>query len=107
MYFLIEFFKVQGDDKLEVTPDVAESGFVVGLSGVPLTCRVTLTCIGLRKTDDSGADKNGGDVSSTPPIESPADALPLKPCLDALAELRRAKWYQVRDYREVFIFALH
>lgn len=28
--------------------------------------------------------------------ERPSDALPLEPCLRALAELRHAKWYQVR-----------
>lgn len=36
------------------------------------------------------------DETAATTFEKPADALPVKPCLNALAELRHAKWYQVR-----------
>ncbi|KAH7727716.1 DZF family protein [Aphelenchoides avenae] len=71
-----------------------KSALVVSLSGVDVTCHVTLTSPVLREGESAPAGEGG----AAPPtdVEKPADALPVEPCLKALAELRHAKWYQVK-----------
>lgn len=52
-----------------------------------MVCRVTLTCVALRDPETV--------VEGAPALETPKDPLPKEPCLEALAQLRHAKWYQV------------
>jgi hypothetical protein len=67
-----------------VTERAAESSLYISLPGNQIICRVTLTCVALR------------DPETGVTLEIPADPLPKEPCLEALAQLRHAKWYQVR-----------
>jgi zinc finger RNA-binding protein len=62
---------------------------LVEVSGFEVQVRITLTCPTMREFEGKA---NEGRAEK----ELPKDCLPLAPCLAALAELRRAKWYQAR-----------
>jgi zinc finger RNA-binding protein len=79
-----EFAQKAGDEKPNVTERAAESSLYISLPGNQIICRVTLTCVALR------------DPETGVTLENPADPLPKEPCLEALAQLRHAKWYQVK-----------
>lgn len=78
---------------LIVEPKIEDSAFVASLSGIPVSCKVILTCVGLRESPTTAGD---GGTAAPASIEKPPDALPFTPCLNALAELRHAKFYQVK-----------
>ena len=74
-------------DKLSVSTDIDIANFTVKVEGFPTIVKVALTCPTMREYEGSNAKASE---------ELPKDHLPLEPCLAALAELRRAKWYQAK-----------
>jgi hypothetical protein len=76
---------------------VDESSILISLSTIPsFECRMMLTSVSLRE----GNQATEGTIK-TEEQTLPADPLPKDPCLNALAELRHAKYYQVFwDYRK-------
>lgn len=108
IYFIFKFyhpqpFQVPKDDQLTVKEMVQDAALVVSLKSIAPSCRVTFTSVSLR---------DGGEIPVQPaPTETgaanpeaakeaneekpPLDPLPKEPCLQALAELRHAKFYQV------------
>ncbi|KAI1709057.1 DZF domain-containing protein [Ditylenchus destructor] len=86
-----QYIEKEESESLNVFPKPDESCFFVNLNSHPVKCRVTLTCVSVRE-----ATPADGSTTSTVLDQKPADALPVQHCLKALAELRHAKWYQVK-----------
>uniref|UniRef100_A0A914Y7N7 DZF domain-containing protein n=1 Tax=Panagrolaimus superbus TaxID=310955 RepID=A0A914Y7N7_9BILA len=86
---LPEHFDVAYKEKLTVTPVYEASRFLVEVGGFDIQIRITLTCPTMREYEGKGNESRAAK-------ELPKDCLPLAPCLAALAELRRAKWYQAK-----------
>ena len=90
-----ELFKkhadVQPPDELTVVDKVEDSAIYVTLSGIGVTAKVTLTCVLLRE----GNQQQQTAAADGAAADTPTDPLPNGPCLNALAELRHAKFYQV------------
>jgi hypothetical protein len=76
-------FKIHDDEQLVVSEMTGESAISVSISSIPFKCRITLTSVLLREVDSSDN------------VDDQIDLLPRGPCLNALAELRHAKFYQV------------
>uniref|UniRef100_A0A183CYH0 DZF domain-containing protein n=1 Tax=Gongylonema pulchrum TaxID=637853 RepID=A0A183CYH0_9BILA len=66
-------------------------------SNSDMICRITLTSVLLRE-DHVTAEGDGATAAAAAGAKAapPKDPLPKVPCLEALAELRHAKWFQVR-----------
>ncbi|KAH7724590.1 DZF family protein [Aphelenchoides avenae] len=79
----LEFGQVSNDGPVSVSEHAEQSAIHVTMGDYQ--CCVYLTSV-LVRANATGESKN----------ESPEDALPVEPCLKALAELRHAKWYQVK-----------
>lgn len=86
-----QYVEKEESESLNIFPKPDESCFFVHLNSHSVKCRVTMTCVSVREA--APAD---GSTTSTVLEQKPADALPVQPCLKALAELRHAKWYQVK-----------
>jgi hypothetical protein len=76
-------FKIPDDEQLVISEMVEESAISVSINSVPFTCRITLTSVLLREVDLSDN------------VDEQVELLPRSPCLNALAELRHTKYYQV------------
>ncbi|VDN01120.1 unnamed protein product [Thelazia callipaeda] len=71
-----------------------ESAFLLKHSSSDVICRVVFTCISLR--EEHLGEGDGTTAAAGLKLVPPKDPLPKVPCLEGLAELRHAKWYQVR-----------
>ncbi|XP_064608008.1 zinc finger RNA-binding protein-like isoform X2 [Liolophura sinensis] len=79
------------EDKYEVKRCVEEAAIIVSNDTEPKTsCTITLTSPIMRET--ATAEASGETVST----KDPPDVLDRLKCLDALAALRHAKWFQAR-----------
>ncbi|VDK80238.1 unnamed protein product [Litomosoides sigmodontis] len=72
-----------------------ESALLLKHSNSDMICRVVLTCVLLREEHAAG-EGDGATAAAGAKATPPKDPLPKVPCLEALAELRHAKWFQVR-----------
>uniref|UniRef100_A0A8D3BJG3 Zinc finger RNA-binding protein n=1 Tax=Scophthalmus maximus TaxID=52904 RepID=A0A8D3BJG3_SCOMX len=79
-------------EKYEVQGSVQEAAIIL-TSGAEPKMQVTITLTSPVIREESGRD---GDVTSGM-VKDPADVLDRQKCLDALAALRHAKWFQVRN----------
>jgi zinc finger RNA-binding protein len=86
---LPETFDVAYKEKLTITPVYEAARFLVEVGGFDIQVRITLTCPTMREYEGKGNETRAAKELSK-------DTLPLAPCLAALAELRRAKWYQAK-----------
>lgn len=91
-----ELFKksaeLSANEELTVEEMVDESSILISLSTIPsFECRMMLTSVSLRE----GNQATEGTIK-TEEQTLPTDPLPKDPCLNALAELRHAKYYQVK-----------
>ncbi|XP_048368222.1 spermatid perinuclear RNA-binding protein isoform X2 [Sphaerodactylus townsendi] len=78
------------EEKYHVEHHVDEAAIVIrSTKELPLTLKVTLTSPLIR---DEAEKKNGDSVA----MKDPPDLLDRQKCLDALASLRHAKWFQAR-----------
>nr|XP_056716027.1 spermatid perinuclear RNA-binding protein isoform X2 [Euleptes europaea] len=78
------------EEKYHVEHHVDEAAIVIrSTKELPLTLKVTLTSPRIR---DEAEKKNGDSVA----MKDPPDLLDRQKCLDALASLRHAKWFQAR-----------
>uniref|UniRef100_A0A8C6M300 Zinc finger RNA-binding protein n=1 Tax=Nothobranchius furzeri TaxID=105023 RepID=A0A8C6M300_NOTFU len=78
-------------EKYEVKASIPEAAIILtSLSESKMQVTITLTSPVIR--EDAGRD---GDVTSGM-VKDPADVLDRQKCLDALAALRHAKWFQAR-----------
>ncbi|XP_067666899.1 zinc finger RNA-binding protein-like isoform X3 [Haliotis asinina] len=78
------------DEKFEVKRCVEEAAIIVSnTKEPPTTCTVTLTSPVMRESTAT----EGGETLS---VKDPPDVLDRHKCLDALAALRHAKWFQAR-----------
>ncbi|KAI0215020.1 Zinc finger RNA-binding protein [Lamellibrachia satsuma] len=83
---------VSPDDKFEVKICVEEAAVIVSAAKEPKTvCTITFTSPVMR--DDTTGATEGEGVSSK---LDPPDVLDRQKCLEALAALRHAKWFQAR-----------
>uniref|UniRef100_A0A8D3D5X1 Zinc finger RNA-binding protein n=1 Tax=Scophthalmus maximus TaxID=52904 RepID=A0A8D3D5X1_SCOMX len=78
-------------EKYEVQGSVQEAAIIL-TSGAEPKMQVTITLTSPVIREESGRD---GDVTSGM-VKDPADVLDRQKCLDALAALRHAKWFQAR-----------
>uniref|UniRef100_A0A8D0C693 Spermatid perinuclear RNA binding protein n=1 Tax=Salvator merianae TaxID=96440 RepID=A0A8D0C693_SALMN len=79
------------EEKYHVEHHVKEAAiFIRSTRDLPLTLKVTLTSPLIR---DEAEKKDGVD---SVPMKDPPDLLDRQKCLDALASLRHAKWFQAR-----------
>ncbi|XP_037633018.1 zinc finger RNA-binding protein isoform X1 [Sebastes umbrosus] len=78
-------------EKYEVSGSVQEAAIIL-TSGVEPKMQVTITLTSPVIREETGRD---GDVTSGM-VKDPADVLDRQKCLDALAALRHAKWFQAR-----------
>ncbi|XP_048368223.1 spermatid perinuclear RNA-binding protein isoform X3 [Sphaerodactylus townsendi] len=79
------------EEKYHVEHHVDEAAIVIrSTKELPLTLKVTLTSPLIR---DEAEKKNGVDSVA---MKDPPDLLDRQKCLDALASLRHAKWFQAR-----------
>uniref|UniRef100_A0A183C7H0 DZF domain-containing protein n=1 Tax=Globodera pallida TaxID=36090 RepID=A0A183C7H0_GLOPA len=96
---VVEYFQkhaeVASEDQLSVAELLEESAFAVSLGTIPFTCRVTLTCVLLREAQPKAVE-DGTSAASQVEEMTPTDPLPKEPCLNALAELRHAKFFQAK-----------
>ncbi|XP_015273930.1 PREDICTED: spermatid perinuclear RNA-binding protein isoform X2 [Gekko japonicus] len=77
------------EEKYHVEHHVDEAAIIIhSTKELPLTLKVTLTSPLIRDE----AEKNGDSVA----MKDPPDLLDRQKCLDALASLRHAKWFQAR-----------
>uniref|UniRef100_A0AAF5Q2K8 DZF domain-containing protein n=2 Tax=Wuchereria bancrofti TaxID=6293 RepID=A0AAF5Q2K8_WUCBA len=72
-----------------------ESALLLKHSSSDIICRIVLTCVLLREEHAAG-EGDGATAAAGAKGAPPKDPLPKVPCLEALAELRHAKWFQVR-----------
>ncbi|CAG9535610.1 unnamed protein product [Cercopithifilaria johnstoni] len=72
-----------------------ESALLLKHSSSDIICRIVLTCVLLREEHAAG-EGDGATAAAGAKAAPPKDPLPKVPCLEALAELRHAKWFQVR-----------
>ncbi|VIO95229.1 DZF family protein [Brugia malayi] len=72
-----------------------ESALLLKHSNSDIICRIVLTCVLLREEHAAG-EGDGATAAAGAKGAPPKDPLPKVPCLEALAELRHAKWFQVR-----------
>ncbi|KAL3085099.1 hypothetical protein niasHS_010168 [Heterodera schachtii] len=77
-----------GEPYVYIVQKVSESAIFVSQIGVSVDVFVTLTCSAMRQWSP-------GDLDFYP-YEEPPNSLPSGPCLRALAEMRRTKFYQVK-----------
>ncbi|XP_053229254.1 spermatid perinuclear RNA-binding protein isoform X2 [Podarcis raffonei] len=78
------------EEKYHVEHHVGEAAIIIrSTKELPLTLKVTLTSPLIR---DEAEKKDGDSV----PMKDPPDLLDRQKCLDALASLRHAKWFQAR-----------
>ncbi|KAM3825368.1 spermatid perinuclear RNA-binding protein isoform 3-T4 [Vipera latastei] len=78
------------EEKYHIEHHPSEAAIVVrSTTALPLTLRVTLTSPLIRDE----AEKDGVD---SVPVKEPSDLLTRQKCLEALASLRHAKWFQAR-----------
>ncbi|XP_054853795.1 spermatid perinuclear RNA-binding protein isoform X3 [Eublepharis macularius] len=78
------------EEKYQVEHHVDEAAIIIrSTKELPLTLKVTLTSPLIR---DEAEKKNGDSVA----MKDPPDLLDRQKCLDALASLRHAKWFQAR-----------
>ncbi|XP_046400489.1 zinc finger RNA-binding protein isoform X2 [Ischnura elegans] len=86
---------VAPDEKYEVKQCVEEASVIVsGIKEPRITVTITLTSPVMREQLlHEGA---GGDSLSQAQVKDPPDVLDKQKCLDALAALRHAKWFQAR-----------
>ncbi|XP_077163008.1 spermatid perinuclear RNA-binding protein isoform X2 [Paroedura picta] len=78
------------EEKYHVEHHVDEAAIIIrSTTELPLTLKVTLTSPLIR---DEVEKKNGDSVA----MKDPPDLLDRQKCLDALASLRHAKWFQAR-----------
>ncbi|CAL8101229.1 unnamed protein product [Orchesella dallaii] len=92
------FQNVSPDEKYEVTKKLGDAALVVSSSKEPkIEVSVTLTSPLMRTPAATGSDTvvAAGEAQATQ-VKDPADVLDKEKCLDALAELRHAKWFQAR-----------
>ena len=83
---------------MAIVEKIDEAAFIVTLSTIPFECKVTMTSVVLRDGNQpqmSPQQKEGEGEAKVEEELPPIDPLPKHPCLNALAELRRAKFYQV------------
>uniref|UniRef100_A0A8C1TVS4 Zinc finger RNA-binding protein n=1 Tax=Cyprinus carpio TaxID=7962 RepID=A0A8C1TVS4_CYPCA len=81
----------QSPEKYEVKGSVQEAAIILTSSAEPkMQVTVTLTSPVIREENT-----RDGDVTSSM-VKDPADVLDRQKCLDALAALRHAKWFQAR-----------
>ncbi|XP_056314240.1 zinc finger RNA-binding protein isoform X1 [Danio aesculapii] len=78
-------------EKYEVKGSIQESAIILTSCGDP-KMQVTITLTSPIIREESSRD---GDVTSSM-VKDPADVLDRQKCLDALAALRHAKWFQAR-----------
>ncbi|XP_054853793.1 spermatid perinuclear RNA-binding protein isoform X1 [Eublepharis macularius] len=79
------------EEKYQVEHHVDEAAIIIrSTKELPLTLKVTLTSPLIR---DEAEKKNGVDSVA---MKDPPDLLDRQKCLDALASLRHAKWFQAR-----------
>uniref|UniRef100_A0AC34QZ99 DZF domain-containing protein n=1 Tax=Panagrolaimus sp. JU765 TaxID=591449 RepID=A0AC34QZ99_9BILA len=86
---MVENFDPAYKDKIDVAVDYDDAAIVLRVQEFEFYARISLTCVLMRAYEGTVKD------SENKP-ELPLDHLPLIPCLESLAELRRAKWYQAR-----------
>ncbi|KAM6430963.1 spermatid perinuclear RNA-binding protein isoform 2-T4 [Liasis olivaceus] len=78
------------EEKYHIEHHPGEAAIVIrSTTGLPLTLKVTLTSPLIRDE----AEKKDGDSA---PMKDPSDLLNRQKCLEALASLRHAKWFQAR-----------
>jgi hypothetical protein len=86
---------------LLIEEKIDEAAFIVSLSTIPFECKVTMTSVVLREGNQTQPQQKEGESEIKVEEElPPIDPLPKHACLNALAELRRTKFYQVL----IFIF---
>uniref|UniRef100_A0A8C5WYJ5 Spermatid perinuclear RNA-binding protein n=1 Tax=Laticauda laticaudata TaxID=8630 RepID=A0A8C5WYJ5_LATLA len=79
------------EEKYHIEHHPSEAAIVVrSTTGLPLTLKVTLTS---PLTRDEAEKKDGVDSAL---VKEPSDLLSRQKCLEALASLRHAKWFQAR-----------
>ncbi|XP_033750021.1 zinc finger RNA-binding protein-like isoform X2 [Pecten maximus] len=80
------------EETYEVRRCVEEAAIIVTNNKEPkTTCSITLTSPVMRE-----AQLSDGETSATVSVKDPPDVLDRQKCLDALAALRHAKWFQAR-----------
>ncbi|XP_058015244.1 spermatid perinuclear RNA-binding protein isoform X1 [Ahaetulla prasina] len=80
------------EEKYHIEHHPSEAAIVIrSTTGLPLTLKVTLTSPLIR---DEAEKKDG--VDNVPVVKDPSDLLSRQKCLEALASLRHAKWFQAR-----------
>ncbi|KAK6191667.1 hypothetical protein SNE40_003295 [Patella caerulea] len=78
------------ENKFEVKRCVEEAAIIVTSEEDPkTTCIITLSSPVMRETNPTNGD-------NTPAVKDPPDVLDKNKCLEALAALRHAKWFQAR-----------
>uniref|UniRef100_A0A915LXT3 DZF domain-containing protein n=1 Tax=Meloidogyne javanica TaxID=6303 RepID=A0A915LXT3_MELJA len=74
--------------KISVEENVREAGFSVSQAGIPMYICVSFTCSVIRQWSPGDLNYYSYNI--------PQNALPQDACLQALAEMRRTKFYQVK-----------
>ncbi|VDM42799.1 unnamed protein product [Toxocara canis] len=82
------------NDIVTVLEKADESALLVKQSDNDMICRIVLSAVTLR--EDTNNSESGAKQTSDKQLPVIKDPLPKGPCLDALAELRHAKWFQAR-----------
>ncbi|KAF7633220.1 DZF domain-containing protein [Meloidogyne graminicola] len=73
---------------ISVTESVNEAAFLVSQGGIPMSICVYFTCSNIRQWSPGDLNYYSYNI--------PTNALPQQACLQALAEMRRTKFYQVK-----------
>ncbi|CAK5010313.1 unnamed protein product [Meloidogyne enterolobii] len=74
--------------KISVEENVREAGFSISQAGIPMYICVSFTCSTIRQWSPGDLNYYSYNI--------PQNALPQDACLQALAEMRRTKFYQVK-----------
>uniref|UniRef100_A0A183C6I8 DZF domain-containing protein n=1 Tax=Globodera pallida TaxID=36090 RepID=A0A183C6I8_GLOPA len=92
LFQIIELFRriinKNNEQCIYVTEKAAESAICVSQIGVSVDVCVTLTCLAMRQWSPENLNYH--------PYEEPPNALPFGPCLMALTEMRRTRFYQIK-----------
>uniref|UniRef100_A0A183BLI0 DZF domain-containing protein n=1 Tax=Globodera pallida TaxID=36090 RepID=A0A183BLI0_GLOPA len=92
LFQIIELFRriinKNNEQCIYVAEKAAESAICVSQIGVSIDVYVTLTCLAMRQWSPENLNYH--------PYKEPPNALPFGPCLMALTEMRRTRFYQVK-----------
>ncbi|VDD86816.1 unnamed protein product [Enterobius vermicularis] len=92
---LPEFLESDGE-AITVLEEPEKSALHVKQPSTEIACNVVFTSVCIRSESGAAFDGEGASTGGDDKAQQAKDVLPKQPCLDALAELRHAKWFQVK-----------